>query len=442
MSEVGDGGSPPRRADPVYVADRMGVLHLFVGQLEVEEEGVTDLVSGALSMRLEAGTRLEGRVVAPSTDASFSGRGMKIVGIPDGQSLRPERRLVLGGVTQIVHLDQLDAGNLQQAERLLVHVAGELASALLPRAAVQGGGAQDRVEFELLGWQAALVAVFGNGQPPNPADFTHVVEITPPSGELEADAVEQRLRCLFWLLSFVAGQDVAATVVVGVDRQNAPVWASWARPKRAWGHPGIRWCPEQIHADAIPIIAEGLATIWPSVPRRRAVTRAIGYLGAVVRGVLEVRVPVACVGLEVLASEVLKRSLQLSPRKVDGMRAAPRVRRMLELTEISTAIPTELPALTDRLLAANKPGWEGPEILMDIRNWLVHPTKMPGKLDVPDKNELIEAWQLATWYLDLAILRQLGYNGAYSSRLRLGRWEGVVEPVPWASVADASDDDS
>jgi hypothetical protein len=105
MSEVGDGGSPPRRADPVYVADRMGVLHLFAGQLEVEEEGVTDLVSGALSMRLEAGTRLEGRVVAPSTDASFSGRGMKIVGVPDGQSLRPERRLVLGGVTQIVHLD-------------------------------------------------------------------------------------------------------------------------------------------------------------------------------------------------------------------------------------------------------------------------------------------------------------------------------------------------
>jgi hypothetical protein len=35
MSEVGSGGSEPRRVDPVYVADQMGVLHVFAGHLEV-----------------------------------------------------------------------------------------------------------------------------------------------------------------------------------------------------------------------------------------------------------------------------------------------------------------------------------------------------------------------------------------------------------------------
>jgi hypothetical protein len=126
----------------VYVADRMGVLHLFAGQLEVEEEGVTDLVSGALSMRLEAGTRLEGRVVAPSTDASFSGRGMKIVGVPDGQSLRPERRLVLGGVTQIVHLDvaaELGVG-FRILQRRRLRTERELARGALTTAVVDAVG--------------------------------------------------------------------------------------------------------------------------------------------------------------------------------------------------------------------------------------------------------------------------------------------------------------
>jgi hypothetical protein len=243
---------------------------------------------------------------------------------------------------------------------------------------------------------------------------------------------------LYWLLTFIAGQDVAATVVVGVNDRDTRVWASWATPKRAWGHPRTRWCPEQIQADALPVIADGLASIWASPQRRNAITRAIGYLNAVVRGNLEVRVPTACVGLEVLASEVLQRSLGLSPRKVDGMNAALRVRRLLEDCGVTTAVPTELPTLNRRLDAANKPDWDGPEILMDVRHWLVHPTKLPGNLDAPDKNELIEAWQLATWYLDLTILRQLGYASDYSSRLHLGQWEGLVEPVPWATTGDGS----
>ncbi|MDX6708811.1 MAG: hypothetical protein QOI48_4657 [Solirubrobacteraceae bacterium] len=50
----------------------------------------------------------------------------------------------------------------------------------------------------------------------------------------------------------------------------------------------------------------------------------------------------------------------------------------------------------------------------------------------PSSAELKESWQLANWYLELAVLRELDYEGKYWSRLRLGRQAADLEPVPWA----------
>jgi hypothetical protein len=45
---------------------------------------------------------------------------------------------------------------------------------------------------------------------------------------------------------------------------------------------------------------------------------------------------------------------------------------------------------------------------------------------------LFEAWQFATWSLELAIVRLLGYQDTYRSRLRLNQpGPGNDEPVPW-----------
>jgi hypothetical protein len=52
---------------------------------------------------------------------------------------------------------------------------------------------------------------------------------------------------------------------------------------------------------------------------------------------------------------------------------------------------------------------------------------------------LVEAWQLATWYLELAVVRLLGYDGEYVSRLRLEGWIGDTEPVPWSANRDHGD---
>lgn len=89
-------------------------------------------------------------------------------------------------------------------------------------------------------------------------------------------------------------------------------------------------------------------------------------------------------------------------------------------------------------------------LIFNIRNALIHPPA--GALSgftVPTPDEMFQAWQLSTWYHELALLRMLGFDDNYWNRLRLGRNENDVEPVPWirsgpagGSVASAILDDS
>jgi hypothetical protein len=57
----------------------------------------------------------------------------------------------------------------------------------------------------------------------------------------------------------------------------------------------------------------------------------------------------------------------------------------------------------------------------------------------PDQNELLEAWQLATWYLELAVVRLLGYQGEYVLPLRLEGWIEDTEIVHFSTSRQKGD---
>jgi hypothetical protein len=71
---------------------------------------------------------------------------------------------------------------------------------------------------------------------------------------------------------------------------------------------------------------------------------------------------------------------------------------------------------------------DGPRLFTEIRNEIIHPTK--NRLS-RDHDELVDAWRLSLWYIELVLLRVLRYEGQYASRLLERRWEGDIEPVPW-----------
>jgi hypothetical protein len=89
------------------------------------------------------------------------------------------------------------------------------------------------------------------------------------------------------------------------------------------------------------------------------------------------------------------------------------------------------------------PGWElrlaeagGPEAV-DEFSFVVEaiPHDLPPDLDATQRL-CSQVFLLATWYLELAVVRLLGYQGEYHSRLRLGGWIHDTELVPWSTSDD------
>jgi hypothetical protein len=192
--------------------------------------------------------------------------------------------------------------------------------------------------------------------------------------------------------------------------------------------------PPHLVPAALPAIATGYGAICADRARETIVERAIEMLlSADSAEVVDVRIPVATSGLELVSRAVLRNELGISKKEFKRLEAGPACARLCEWAGIPTAIPASLPHLADRLERVGEDGWGGPEIVFNVRSKLLHPPSNPKEPQWPKHQELVDAWQLATWYLQMAILGLLDYRASFWSRLRLGRSEMDTEPVPWAT---------
>ncbi len=147
----------------------------------------------------------------------------------------------------------------------------------------------------------------------------------------------------------------------------------------------------------------------------------------------EVAVVAVQTSLETMANAFLLESTPqiLSKSSFDKMSAAQRMNELLTQLAIPAGIPDSLPNLekTASMLSL----CTGPEILVKLRNVIIHPTRgnrmVFGHFSAYSR---IEAWRLAMWYYDLSLLSLFGYRGAYVSRLLPGYEHERTEKVPWA----------
>jgi hypothetical protein len=268
-------------------------------------------------------------------------------------------------------------------------------------------------------------------------NFSFVVEATPHDLPLGLDTMERLCSQVFLLSSLIAGQEIGIAPVAGVDAAGQVVWADWGAPRFRPEQSAWRWCSRDRVNQALPALATGLSSLADDPALQQVVDRAGRHLLAA-NGpeVLDVRIPVACSGLELLGWAVLQRQQWLTKEGLSRLPAKSRVRLLLQWAGIPVELPDQFDALAARRGRLGQSDVAGPEVLFDVRNNLVHPPKRIDEPEWPDHDQLLEAWQLATWYLELAVVRLLGYKGDYVSRLRLGGWDLDTEPVPWSTSRD------
>jgi hypothetical protein len=111
----------------------------------------------------------------------------------------------------------------------------------------------------------------------------------------------------------------------------------------------------------------------------------------------------------------------------DGLMPSERLRELLAWLEVDARIPPQQTALARE--AANQDWNDGPHAIGAMRNALIHPRQRERLLRTPIMAR-IELQELALWYVELALLRLIDFNGLYFNRLG-EKATGIVEPVPW-----------
>ncbi len=425
----------PRHIHPVYRPSGAGPIIVYAGDLLLSEDGVERVTTGDLELRLSPKPEFFAHVAGSEPWLIMSGLNPEkfTVALPPGASIEPPTDSALAAEPEeasswadfTIPITRLAAGDVKLAERLILHVSGPLTKLPLPVCHTDGGQ-QRQLSLVLPGWDLRLAAA---GDPEAVEEFSFVVDAVPQRRPLDEDSARRLCRRVFVLLSLTAGQEIGVGPVVGLNAAGRVVWAEWFAPRFQPGRSPWRWCPKDLVNTALPVLAAGFSSLADNLGLEAVVDRAVNHLlAANGPGALDVRIPVACSGLELLGWAVLQRHQWLT-QEVLGKPHFPASAcacLLLQWAGIPVDLPAHLSALAARRGGVGQPEWAGPEVVFNVRNNLVHPPKKLDDPEWPSNDELFEAWQLATWCLELAIVRLLGYENQYASRLRRS-----IEPVPW-----------
>jgi hypothetical protein len=413
---------------------------VYAGPLEILVNGSTQVKEGDLVISFSPRPALQARLAGPEEwlrNLALNGDPSREVTVPTGSSLAPPSASAVPTEPQLglwseipLRLNKVDAGDFSAAVRLIFHVIGRVTRSPLPDVST-AVGRQGQVPFSLPGWD--LVLAVADDQPfGDQLSFT--VDATPNAGQtISTEAIETLSLLLQQILGFITGSNVSVVPVVGLDANDEVVAARWAARQVNLDHTPLRWCYEGDVAAALPQLAAGRTQLEADDPvLAQCLDRAIAlHLAANGQEVIDVRLPVACSGLELLAWSVLQQYGWLSPRATGSLKAPGRAQLLLKWAEIPTDLPPTMPALEQRRGILGDPTMQAVELAIYVRNKVVHPPNNIRSVEWPSGRELFEAWQFTSWCLELGILRLLEYRGNYASRLQLGGWSGQTAPVPW-----------
>lgn len=202
--------------------------------------------------------------------------------------------------------------------------------------------------------------------------LTHIAEVSQRAGQSftgkTADEVLDVLQNFLW---FAKGSPCDLVCPSGFDQNGQKVWSRWSSPRNTKAEPVLSWF-DQTSPECLEGLFPGLMDKWTSPGWRDALATAIDWYANANQGRrVDFGIILSQVALERMAYEYCVRERQLeSKRRFNKLRAAERIRMMLEGLEIPTAIPS---ACECARFAAHK-GWaDGPHALTGIRNELAHP---------------------------------------------------------------------
>ncbi len=246
---------------------------------------------------------------------------------------------------------------------------------------------------------------------------THEARLTRNNGgPFRGDEVQSCLNAVDTFLSFLCGSACATTNVAGMDAKGNVVWRRWGpHHVSAWKRQRS-WTDITMSHELSGLFA-GFMGVYLKNPE---------HIGRIIRLYVASNENDS-VDMSIIMNQIAFEMILMDTEKHRKGKLGGRIAEMLSSLGIEKVIPDSCDGL---LALTKKHRWaHGPHALVDIRNSLVHADKELGPISI---DAYYEAKQLGLWYLELLLLRSLGYQGKYGSRLKSVQMAGDTEQVPWA----------
>jgi uncharacterized protein (DUF433 family) len=265
-------------------------------------------------------------------------------------------------------------------------------------------------------------------------------------GTFDSESIKDLSEALHYFFSFVQGFWIDLILLVGLDKGENKIWEHWSGGKIDRWQSYYSWfnrTEESLHE-----VFSGFMTRWQDPYWKEAIKIAIqSYIECNKKaGENEGAIVLQQTVFELLSWAVMVEGEEIPAQKAHRkLRAADKLRILLNRFKIDTKIPTHLEALT-KLSKAKQNCKTGPFVLEYLRNEIVHPKRQsneteekPGEIWPSDVEAKGEAWILGQWYLRLILLNLFNYQGKYLNWIenQSYAWKAEGEIVPWAGNAAA-----
>ncbi len=242
---------------------------------------------------------------------------------------------------------------------------------------------------------------------------------------IECQELFLALDCFF---SFVAGLFSDPILLIGFNENNEEIWQDWSPKLNTSYKSTLSWFDNH-HAESLKELFPEFMKVWHMEVWQETLKSAVYWYvrSNIMEGGTDGSLILAQAALELVAyTYFVDHKKSWSHDMFLKTSASDIVRELL----ISLGIPIDIPQALIRLYPLGQGfQWNGPQALTEIRNYIIHPGQKRKRLanqDLP----LAEAWKLALWYIELALLKICNYKGKYANRLRDDRWVGEVEAIP------------
>ncbi len=258
----------------------------------------------------------------------------------------------------------------------------------------------------------------------------------------DSEDIKDLPEALHYFFSFVQGGWIDLILLIGLDNGNNRIWEHWSGGKIDRWQSYFSWFNRW--EESLCEVFSGFMTQWQNPYWIEVIKIAIQLYIECNKKAGENE---GAIVLQQTVFELLSWAVLVEDKKIlsqDGYSKLPtadKLKILLNQLGINMQIPTQLKALTR--LSSNENCPTGPDVLIYLRNQIVHPKrksnkngKEPGKIWLSDVEAKGEAWHLGQWYLRLILLKLFNYQGKYLSFIE-NQFYGFTEKgevVPWADA--------